>query len=495
MAAGRVTVVGLGPAGREHLTVGGLEALDAATVRYLRTERHPVAAWLRETGRSYRALDPLYEDAATLDDAYAGIVDVLVRAAVAGGDVAYGVPGSPSVAEATVGLLVERAGEAGIDVGVVEGVSFVEVACAALGIDAVTAGLTLLDGRRLGEVADVAAGALLVAQVDSAAVLSDAKLALLEWRTPGTEVALLGDAGGPHSTVRRTTLSEVDHDVGDPGPRACLFVAAAAPVLPFEVRASHVLAGRSFARLVALQDRLRSPGGCPWDAAATHSSLARHLQEEAYEVLETIDALPAEAPEGEVPPGAYAAFAEELGDLLMQVVFHARLAEEADAFGAADVVDGIVAKLVHRHPHVFADFEAADAEAVLVSWEEIKTAEKGRESVMDDVPGALPALAFATKLLRRAGAGGVRPALAEEALVVVRAALGRLEAGAAPAAPEMASALFALAVAAGARDVDPEASLRALTRSWAAACREQEPAGLSGTSVWDLLARARQTST
>ena len=146
-------------------------------------------------------------------------------------------------------------------------------------------------------------------------------------------------------------------------------------------------------RAVAVMDRLRSPGGCPWDAAQTHGSLAKYLLEETYETLEAIET------------GDMALLREELGDLLLQVLFHARLGEElpeAQRFGIDEVAADLVAKLVHRHPHVFADTQVADSAEVNENWERLKAAEKGRTSAVDGVPMSQPALALAAKLVSRA---------------------------------------------------------------------------------------------
>ena len=154
--------------------------------------------------------------------------------------------------------------------------------------------------------------------------------------------------------------------------------------------------GDGLSALIAVMDRLRSPGGCPWDARQTHRSLAEYLIEEAYETVEAIES------------GDRDDLREELGDLLLQVVFHARIAEEdpEDPWGIDDVAQGIVDKLVRRHPHVFVT-ESVDAEAVTTPeqvesrWHELKTQEKGRASVTEGIPEALPALLRASKVLAR----------------------------------------------------------------------------------------------
>ncbi|WP_406283242.1 MazG family protein [Embleya sp. NBC_00896] len=158
------------------------------------------------------------------------------------------------------------------------------------------------------------------------------------------------------------------------------------------------LPGARLLDLVAVMDRLRSPGGCPWDAKQTHESLARYLVEETYELVDAIDS------------GDRDHMREELGDVLMQVFFHARVAQEdeADPFTIDDVAGGIVEKLISRHPHVFADVEADTPEAVEANWDALKAAEKsGRESALDGIAMSQPALALAAKTLSRTHRAGL----------------------------------------------------------------------------------------
>ncbi|MBI1351959.1 MAG: MazG family protein [Actinomycetales bacterium] len=154
--------------------------------------------------------------------------------------------------------------------------------------------------------------------------------------------------------------------------------------------------------LVEVMDRLRSPGGCPWDARQTHESLVEYLIEEAYETVEAIEEADRDL------------LREELGDLLLQVVFHARIAQEdaAQPWTLDDVADGIITKLIARHPHVFGEATAETAEQVEANWHALKAKEKGRESVTDGIPNALPALVQAGKVLSRSASLGDRlPAL------------------------------------------------------------------------------------
>lgn len=199
-------------------------------------------------------------------------------------------------------------------------------------------------------------------------------------------------------------------------------------------------------------DRLRSPGGCPWDAAQTHRSLTRYLLEETYEVLEAIET------------GDLVLLREELGDLLLQVLFHARLAQEAPdgtAFDIDEVAGDLVDKLVRRHPHVFSDARAGDAEALNETWERQKIAEKGRTSAVDGVPLAQPALALAAKLTARARRAGVDVAARDGA---------DSQDGTHPTVEEdLGRRLLDLVREAVDQDVDPEGALRRATMTYRSA--------------------------
>ena len=196
------------------------------------------------------------------------------------------------------------------------------------------------------------------------------------------------------------------------------------------LQASVEPAGSALLDVVAVMDRLRSPGGCPWDARQTHASLMPYLLEEAYETYQALE------------DGDLVGLREELGDLLLQVVFHARLAQEGEQpWTVDDVAADLVDKLVGRHPHVFAGASADDLEG---SWEALKQAEKGRASVTDGVPLSQPALALAAKLQSRAARLGA-PVGAHDGL---------------------GGELWALVARCRAEGVDPEVALRTTARAF-----------------------------
>ena len=152
------------------------------------------------------------------------------------------------------------------------------------------------------------------------------------------------------------------------------------------------MSGSELQRLVGVMDRLRSPGGCPWDAEQTHESLVKYLLEESYEFIDSVEAKDREG------------MREELGDVLLQVYFHSRIAEDhpTDPFSIEDVARSITDKLIRRHPHVFEGLQVSGTEEIIENWEEIKAREKGRTSALDGVALAQPALPLVEKLLYRA---------------------------------------------------------------------------------------------
>jgi tetrapyrrole methylase family protein/MazG family protein len=373
----RVVVAGLGPAGPDLLTAGTLAALEAIPHRYLRTRRHPAASAVAD-GIDF---DHLYESEASFEDVYAAIVEEVVAGAIEHGTVLYAVPGSPVVAERAVELLAD---DPRVAVEVLPALSFLDLAWARLAVDPVALGARLVDGRRFETQAAGERGPLLVGQCDRTHVLSDIKLALDD----GPPVVVLQRLGLADESVRAVAWDDLDRVV-DPDHLTSLWIPELAEPVAGEV-----------ARFHDLVRRLRAE--CPWDREQTHTSLARHLLEETYEVLDAIDHVDEDAGTG------FEDLEEELGDLLFQVVFHSVLAAEEGQFTLADVTRGIHDKLYARHPHVFDPQPGVtDTASLATEWERRKVEEKGRASVMDGIPSALPALAYAAKVQKKAASQGV----------------------------------------------------------------------------------------
>lgn len=258
-------------------------------------------------------------------------------------------------------------------------------------------------------------------------------------------VWLVAPDGDPEFTAALAAEIGRRHEAGEPVPVVDTVAAAFDPP------------GARLLDLVAVMDRLRSPGGCPWDAEQTHASLATYLLEETYETLEAIET------------GDAVHLREELGDLLLQVVFHARIAQEhAVPWTIDDVAAGIVDKLVRRHPHVFAGADAADAEHVANRWETLKRAEKQRTSALEGIPQAQPALALAAKIVHRAQQSGLEVPVPDVGLPDVLDA------------DEVGDVALALVMAAGRLGVDAEQALRGAIRRLADQLRAAESAAAPG---------------
>jgi tetrapyrrole methylase family protein/MazG family protein len=456
----RIDVVGLGPAGPELITDETHQLIDGAGAVFLRTSRHPAASAF-PTAPSF---DDRYESEPSFDAVYRAIVADLLAAAHRHGSVVYAVPGSPTVAERTVGLLRDdltvTSGE--VTVVVHPALSFLDVAFARLGVDPVAGGVRIVDAESFASSAAGERGPLLVAQCWSPSLLSEIKLSVDP--QPGAQVTVLYHLGLDDERVWDVGWDDLDRAF-EPDHLTSLWIGTLAAPVATELM-----------RLDELVRTLRER--CPWDREQTHGSLARHLLEESYEVLEAIDNLAAidanlddgvGVGDGRVTPGAeeqaVAHLEEELGDLLFQVYFHAALAAESGRFTLADVARGVHDKLVSRHPHVFGDLTGASKDQIASNWETLKKAEKNRTTITEGIPAAMPALALMAKLQRKGVALGMElPGRADEAADLVEAA-ARLAGSAtadgdAGAEAEIGDLLFSLVNLARAMGVDPESALR-----------------------------------
>ena len=444
-------VVGLGPAGVDLLLPIARSEIGRVPTRFARTRRHPAVVELESEGFAFETFDAAYESATDFDSLYPSIVASLLAAAEEHGEVVYVVPGNPGVAEHTVALL-RSAVRSGLEVTVVPGLSFVDLAWTRLGRDPM-AGVHVLDAQDFVPSAAGRTGPMLIGHCINPMVLSDLKVALLDALPANTPIVVLQRLGLADELITTVPLADLDRKIA-PDHLTSVFVDAGERTVAGEV-----------ARLVALAQRLRGPGGCPWDAEQSHHSLTRYLLEEAYETVEVLELLPDAAPAGDVDYDAYARVEDELGDLLFQVVFHSILAAEAGAFDLGDVATTVHDKLVRRHPHVFGEVEAADAEAVLANWEQIKKAERASSSLVDGISPGLPSLLYAHKLYRKAASIGLDPDAELDGFAVMADALARLHVAHRAGESEMAlgDLLAGAVVVARSQGVDAESSLRGWT--------------------------------
>ncbi len=438
-----ITIVGLGPGETDDLSRKAFRTLKQAHHVYLRTAQHGCVECLPQNDITYHSFDHLYEAHDDFEQVYTAIVETLMQAAQAG-DVVYAVPGDPLVGESTTTRLLEAAKAANIPVAIVNGISFVEPTLALLGVDALD-GLQILDGISVGAMhhppinPDTPA---LLGQVYSTALASEIKLTLMNQYPDDFEVVLIHAAGTSDAVTERLPLHEIDHSPHI-GHMTALYVPALGGMSSFE----------QFQEIIA---HLRAPEGCPWDREQTHDSLRRFLIEEAHEVLEAI--------ERDDPQ----ALAEELGDLLLQIVLHTQIAIDDGEFYMSDVLRHVNAKMIRRHPHVWGTTEVAgNPQQVVANWEALKRQEKADagksdESLLDSIPKGLPALLQSFQYQARAAKVGFDWPQVAEVIAKVREEMDEVQAATTDdeRAEELGDLLFVVVNWARWLDVEPETALR-----------------------------------
>ncbi|MBN1452761.1 MAG: nucleoside triphosphate pyrophosphohydrolase [Anaerolineales bacterium] len=437
-----ITLLGLGPGNPDQLTRGAWDILSSADEIWLRTRQHPTVNALPSTV-SLHSFDELYENGETFDQVYDSIVEKVLELGRRPGGVIYAVPGHPFVAETTCPKIARLARDEGLATVVVEGISFLEPTFSALGLDPYPR-LTLFDAMELST-AHVPAFPpdmpVLIAQLYSRLVASEVKMTLNTAYSDGHPVWLVHAAGTRDELVEELKLYEIDRSEHI-GLLTSLYVPPLGEGASFE----------AFQEIVA---HLRAPDGCPWDREQTHASLRTHLLEEAYEALEAIDA------------GDVGGMQEEFGDLLLQIVLHAQIANEEGEFTINSLIKSIHDKIVRRHPHVFGDLALDGVNGVLRNWEKLKEAErkdngKKKKGLLDGVPLALPALTQAQEYQDRAArvgfdwpvVDGVLDKVAEE-IQEIRSATNEAE-----LAEEIGDLFFALVNLARWKKIDAESALR-----------------------------------
>ncbi|MFE5324452.1 nucleoside triphosphate pyrophosphohydrolase [Paenibacillus sp. NPDC056579] len=409
----QITIVGLGSGDEDQLTLGVWKKLQQAGRIYLRTDQHPMVAMLRHNGISFESFDSLYESNDRFEQVYEAIaVELLRLAREQQAELVYAVPGHPMVAEMTVQLLRARCPQEGIELVIMGGESFLDQAFLRLGFDPID-GFQLLNGTELSVHALNPRLHTVIGQVYDTYSASDVKLTLMELYPDDQEVVVGHSLGVPgDEKIHRIPLYELDH-LQDYGNLSLVWVPRSD-----EDR----LRNRTFGRLHEIVAILRSPEGCPWDREQTHQSLRKNLIEEAYEVLETFD---------EDDPDH---MAEELGDLLLQIMLHSQIEEEEGGFSVWDVIGGLNEKLIRRHPHVFGEMKADDADEALSNWQQIKQEEKRSKGIDPDelpllsgIPRELPGLMKAYKLQKKAASVGFDWPEMQEVLKVVESELLELK--------------------------------------------------------------------
>ncbi|MEC0276623.1 bifunctional methyltransferase/pyrophosphohydrolase YabN [Peribacillus frigoritolerans] len=403
-----ITIIGLGAGDLEQLPLGIYKKLVQTEQCYVRTADHPVIGDLKREGINFTAFDGIYEKHDQFEDVYEEIAETLLHEA-SNRSVLYAVPGHPMVAEKTVQLLLEKGPALGIAIKLEGGQSFLDPLFQAVRIDPIE-GFQLLDGTDLSPDDLHITQHMIIGQVYDAFSASDVKLTLMEKLPDDYEVYIVTAAGSSQEKVTKCALFELDRQME-------LSNLTSVYVPPVKDEA---LRYREFSKLRRVIAELRGPDGCPWDKKQTHESLKKYLIEEAYELIDSID------------EGDDEGMVGELGDVLLQVMLHSQIGEDEGMFTIDDVIEGITAKMIRRHPHVFGDVEVNGEEDVLVNWQKIKEGEKGGESkalksILDGIEKSLPNLLRAEEYQKRAAKVGFDWDEVSEAWKKVREEVQELE--------------------------------------------------------------------
>ncbi|MBS4024402.1 MAG: nucleoside triphosphate pyrophosphohydrolase [Clostridia bacterium] len=393
----KITVVGLGPGDLGLLTLEVWNRLTRAEKVYLRTANHPVVEQLSQQGIKWESFDWIYEKEDNFELVYAKITTELLGLADKR-DIFYGVPGHPLVAETTVKLILEQGEKLGLEVELVPGMSFLDVCYNILKIDPAE-GLVIHDALVTTANQLVTNKGQLFCQVYNGMVASELKLTLMDKLPDDFLVWVITGAGIPGmEQVQQVPLYQLDR-LKEINHLTSIYVP---PEIKEQTDGSQeeekTRLEYTLEPIVNVMEELRSETGCPWDREQTHSSLKKYLIEEAYEVIEAIE-----------EKNMYN-LCDELGDLLLQIVFHAQIAKEKKHFNINDVVEAITTKMVRRHPHVFGQGMVQSSDEVLKNWEQIKKEEQGEQEgekkTFLRVPAGLPGLMKSQKLQQQAARVG-----------------------------------------------------------------------------------------
>ena len=436
-----ITVAALGPDDAQLLTLGALEAMKSAKALVLRTARHAAADYLCENGVAFDTLDALYDECEDFDELCELAAQRLIALAREHGGLCYAV--SEPVSDATVRALCSALPQE-MGVSVLGGVTLTQgAACAAIAHGVNTENLRTITALSVGDLRVQADTPQVITEIDSRYMASDVKLWLSDLFEDEMTVYFLENAAQPGAKARPIQLCDLDRQAHYDHRTAVLVPAVSV----------YERSRATYEDFVQVISRLRGPGGCPWDRAQTHHTLRQYMIEEACEAAEAMD--------GE--DGMK--IADELGDVLLQVVLNSCIGAEHRDFTDRDVTSMAAHKMITRHAHVFGKETAKSADDVVPLWEQMKKKERGEQSALErvlDVPVSLPALMRAQKSIRRElGAKGETLTRSEAlAQLDTAAAALRLQGAGEEALGALIERCCALAHA---MDLDAETALRAAT--------------------------------
>lgn len=379
-----INIIGLGPGDYESLTIATVEVLKNAQTILCRTEKHPLITYIKEHNKEIKTYDYLYEELDNFDDVYQTIAQDIISNYEKDNNLVYAVPGHPLICEKSVFNLIKLCKEHSIEYKVIPAISMIDKMVETLEIDP-TDGLKIIDAFDINnEILDKRSN-IIITQIYNELIASEVKLKLSEYYDDEMEIVYFRSVGSEsRKELKRIPIYKLDmqEDIDY----------LSAIYIPKDKNGC-----KDIYDLINLVDILRGDEGCPWDKEQTHESIKNSMIEESYEVVDAIEKEDTLALE------------EELGDVLLQVVFHAAIEKEEGYFNFNDVVHGIYNKMVYRHPHVFGDNKIENTEEVLINWDELKKKEKNYINHTDELLGvanALPALIRAKKVQSKASKVG-----------------------------------------------------------------------------------------
>lgn len=379
-----IKIVGIGLGDIDNLTVGTVETIKRSKNIVFKTAKHPVVKYFEEMGLEFSSCDEIYESNQEHDEVYEEISRDLIKKFQEDGEVVYAVPGNPLDGEESVTNLINKCKEKSIEYIVLPAIGFLDLISLKLEMNT-TNGIRTINAfdidwaifdRRVGNI---------ITQIYNPLIASEVKAKLYEYYRKDTEIIFCNNIGIKESeSVRRILLCQLDEQES--------FDFFTTVFIPEDLNNK-----KDIHDLIEIVQILRSEDGCPWDKEQTQASIKKAIVEESYEVLDAIN--------NQDQSGVI----EELGDVLLQIVFHSVLGQEEGNFDIADIIEGICNKMIYRHPHVFGDVSAENTDEVLLNWDKLKKDEKHFKSLTDELNGvakALPSLLRAKKVQKKAAKVG-----------------------------------------------------------------------------------------
>ncbi len=370
----KIYVIGLGPGSIDDLTLGAVNRIHKGDENFLRTEKHPTISYFKEKNIPYTSFDYIYDSKDEFKDVYETIAELLIEKTLTGKDINYFVPGNPLVAEKTVEILIER----NIDIEIIGGMSFIDPLILGVKRDPID-GLKIVDGTVFKfSMVDINTD-IIITQTYNKRILSEIKLILSDIYGDEHNIYIIDSAGiKGQERVNNIPIYLLDR-YEDAGPLTSIYIPR------IEQSDKKIF---DFNDIIDIMKKLRGEDGCPWDMKQTHKSIRKCMIEEAYEAVDAIDGDDTQS------------LIEELGDVLLQVIFHAEIAFDEGEFNIVDITTSLAEKLIYRHPHIFLNEEVVNSGEVVYNWDRLKDLQRGFETIGEklDSISSLPSLVKGYKI-------------------------------------------------------------------------------------------------